>query len=168
MYPPPERGSVITDHSRSEVTAQVPRFARPFVAGLIAALVLCALFTIEAWPLNSWRVFSTLRHDVQSSWRAVAVDEHGRELPYPISSVGRGYRGFVFLMREFPSRSRGDRDALCIAWLEAARKEVDEGVQAVRLYETHWLLSERRGGRSLPPRRILRYVCAQGGVRAET
>ena len=144
-----------------------PRFARPFVAAFLAAFVICAVATIEAWPLTGWRLFSHVRTDRQLSWSAAAVDSEGREHAYPLGALPGGYRGFVFLMRGFAARPAGERAELCQAWREGAVELLGFEARAVRIYELRWRLSAREGERARPPDRTLRYTCRPGGVHAE-
>jgi hypothetical protein len=157
-------GGAATEDEKS-----APWFARPFVVAFLGVLLVCPLFSVEAWPLTSFRLFSHLRHDEQTSWQAFGVDGRSREVRYPVASLGQGFRGFVFEMRTFAARSPNERDALCETWLEGARRAMPgHDVKTVRLYQTHWLLSRRRGRRALPPTRTLRYVCLPRGARATT
>lgn len=144
--------------------APAPRFARPFVAVFLLAIVICPLAIIEAWPFNSWRLFSNLRYDAQASWAAVAVDAHGVRSPYPVASLGHGYRGFGFLMREFPRDSPARRGALCDAWLAGARGRDAAPVERVLIYRLRWRLSERSGEHARPAARTLAYTCTAAGA----
>ena len=148
------------------MSERAPRFARPFVAVFLAAFVYCAVATVEAWPLTGWQLFSHVRTDEQRSWRAVAVDARGRERPYPLGRLPRGYRGFTFLMRDFDSRPGSEQRAMCQAWLEGSGELLGFSARAVRIYELRWRLSERSGERALPPESTLRYTCRPGGVHA--
>jgi hypothetical protein len=143
-----------------------PRFARPFVAVFLVAFVVCALATIEAWPLTGWRLFSHLRTDEQMTWAATAVDADGAAHQYPLGAMPRGYRGFGFLMREFVAGSESEKRRLCDAWREGTSELLGFEARAVRIYELRWRLSERSGDRAQPPVRTLRYVCRPGGVDA--
>jgi hypothetical protein len=147
--------------------ARAPRFARPFVAAFLAAIVICAIATIEAWPLTGWRLFSHLRIDRQVSWSAAAVDSAGREHPYPLGALPQGYRGFVFLMRGFAARPPAEQAELCEAWREGTVEQLGFEVRAVRIYELRWRLSDREGDRARRADRALRYTCRPGGVYAE-
>jgi hypothetical protein len=144
-----------------------PRFARPFVAAFLAAIVICAVATIEAWPLTGWQLFSHLRIDRQVSWSAAAVDSEGREHPYPLGALPQGYRGFAFLMRDFAARPAAEQDELCEAWREGTVELLGFDARAVRIYELRWRLSAREGDRARPADHTLRYTCRPGGVDAE-
>lgn len=146
--------------------AGAPRFARPFVAVFLAAVVVCALATIEAWPLTGWRLFSHLRVDEQTTWAATAVDRHGDEHEYPLGASPRGYRGFVFLMPEFVAGSPARRAELCETWRGGVSELLGFDAREVRIYELDWQLSDRVGERAVPPDRRLRYTCRPGGLDA--
>jgi hypothetical protein len=158
--------------SRSSGAVEVkgaPWFARFFVVVFLGVLLVCPLLNVEAWPLTSWHLFSRLRHDEQAGWQAYAVDRNGREVRYPVASLGNGFRGFVFEMGTFATRSQAERDAICETWLAGARLLLPgRDVRVVRVYRTHWLLSRRRDHRAVPPTRALRYVCVPRGERAAT
>lgn len=146
-----------------------PWFARPFVVVFLSILLLCPPLNVEAWPLTSWHLFSRLRHDEQASWQAYAVDRRGREVHYPVASLRNGFRGFVFEMHTFATRSQAERNAICETWLAGARLSMPgRDVRVVRVYRTHWLLSNRRDRSAVPATRTLRYVCVPRGERAAT
>jgi hypothetical protein len=142
----------------------VPRLARPFVALLIAAMVASAIFVWEPWPLTSFRLFSHLRTDAQSGWRATTVEADGTELAYPLDSLGRGLRNFGFRMTEFAAAAEARRDEICRTWVAVAPAVTDRDVVEVRLYERHWLLSARRGDRAVPGTERLIFICTRDGV----
>jgi hypothetical protein len=148
------------------MSAGAPRFARPFVTVFLIASVVCALATIEAWPLTAWRLFSHLRTDQQLSWSATAVDRHGREHAYPLGALPQGYRGFSFLMNGFVSDSAARRQELCDTWRLGTTELLGFEARAVRIYELRSSLSERAGDRGGPAQRTLMYTCRPGGVDA--
>jgi hypothetical protein len=143
-----------------------PRFARPFVAVFLLAFVICALATIEAWPLTAWRLFSHLRTAEQVTWSATAVDRQGRERPYPLGGLPQGYRGFGFLMNDFASQSPARQRELCDTWRLGIGDLLGFEARAVRIYQLRSSLSERDGERGEPPKRTLMYTCRPGGVHA--
>jgi hypothetical protein len=143
---------------------EVPRLARPFVALLLAAMVASAVFVWEPWPLTSFRLFSHVRADAQSGWRATTVETDGTELAYPLDSLGRGLRNFGFRMTEFAAADEARRDELCRTWVAVAPEVTDRDVVEVRLYERHWLLSARQGDRALPGAEQLMFICTGEGV----
>jgi hypothetical protein len=146
--------------------APAPRFARPFVAVFLVAVVVSAVATLEAWPLTGWRLFSHLRTDEQSAWSATAVDERGREVAYPLGRSEMGYRGFIFLMGGFAERSPAEQQELCDTWREGTEALLGFEAREVRIYLSEWRLSEREGDRAVRGEPHLRYVCREGAVDA--
>jgi hypothetical protein len=122
------------------MSAPVPRYARPFVAIFLAALFVCALAAVNAWPFSNWELFSRLRSDRETRWIAVAVDSAGRDRAYSITAV---------------PRSSAPRDALCDRWLHIA------GVPSLEVYRLSWLLSGRHGDSPAPRHRTLVWVCSE-------
>jgi len=143
---------------------RVPRFARSFVALLIAAMAACAVFAWEPWPLTSFRLFSNVRIDEQTAWQATTVDSRGEELPYPLGGEDHGFRGFPFTMAEFVAASAARQDELCRTWVEAAPTLVSREAEQVRLYLRSWRLSERGEDGALPGSIELEYTCTGEGV----
>jgi len=143
----------------------VPRLARPFVALLIGALLASAIFAWEPWPLTSFRLFSHVRSDSQTSWRATLVDAAGAEAPYALGSSARGFRNFGFRMAEFAATGQGRRAELCRAWIDAAPDVARRRAVEVRLYRRSWLLSEREHDRAAPGGEERVYDCTRAGAR---
>jgi hypothetical protein len=146
--------------------ARAPRFARPFVAGFLTVFVICALATIEAWPLTAWRLFSHERTDQQTAWSATAVDAQGREHEYPLGRSEMGFRGFIFLMGDFAERSPAERVELCDTWREGTAELLGFEAREVRIYQSAWRLSDREGDRAIRGEPDLRYTCRPGAVDA--
>ena len=144
---------------------RLPRLARPFVVILLAAMVATAVFAWEPWPLTSFRLFSTVRVDEQTSWSATTLDSAGAERPYPLGGEDRGFRGFPFVMSEFESAQPERRDELCRTWVEAAPELVGIDAVEVRIYQRRWRLSARAGDVALPGETSLVYVCDGSGAR---
>ncbi len=147
-------------------SATVPRYARAFVVVFLSALVICTLASVNAWPFSSWRLFSSLRTDKQTSWQATAVDASGREQDYPIASIAHGYRGFGRIVSGFPKGSAARRDATCAAWLTGATKRFVPSIDFLWIYQLDWLASRRQGDRAGAPRRTLAWICDRQGLRA--
>lgn len=143
----------------------VPRLARPFVALLIGAMLASAIFAWEPWPLTSFRLFSHVRSDRQTSWHATIVDARSVESPYALDSSARGFRNFGFVMAEFTGAGQRRRDELCRAWIDAAPSIARRRAVAVRLYRRRWLLSDRAGGRAAPGVDERAFTCTRGGAR---
>jgi hypothetical protein len=160
------RAKLARDNPAAMSADAAPRLARPFVAAFILAFVICALATIEAWPLTAWRLFSHLRTDQQVTWSATAVDRQGREHSYPLGNLPRGYRGFAFLMNDFASQSPARQLELCDTWRLGTGDLLGFEARAVRIYQLRSSLAERDGDRGEPPNRTLMYTCRPGGVDA--
>ena len=146
-------------------SAAAPRYARPFVALLLTALVVCPLAAVNLWPFSNWELFSRLRTDQQIVWRAAAVDSAGREHDYPISALPLGDRPFRSFMLDFSERSAAERDAICTAWLGGATERFGSGTRLLSIYHLDWLLSERQGKRAAAPHRTLAWICSAKGAR---
>jgi hypothetical protein len=125
------------------MSAAAPRYARPFVALFLAALVVCALVPLNLWPFSNWELFSRLRSAEQIGWFAVAVDAAGRKHAYPLA-----------------------HDASCAAWLRDSTLRYGPGTRVVRIYRVEWELSNRRGNRHAPRRLTSARVCSTKGARA--
>jgi hypothetical protein len=136
------------------------------VALFLVAVVVFPLAAVNAWPFSSWRLFSSLRADRQTSWQALAVDSAGHERDYPVASVPHGYRGFGRIMSGFSKRSAGERNAICGVWLQGATKRFGPSVDLLRIYTLNWLVSDRHGHRAASPRRTLAWICSSQGARA--
>jgi hypothetical protein len=107
---------------------RIQPWARPFVAIVLGAFLVCGIGGIEAWPLSGFRLFSAPRGSVATAWRLVAIAEDGALVPVNISRLGAGYRGFGAFARTFDELSSRDRSELCRVWSEAAARI---GIQAV-------------------------------------
>ncbi|HYZ02061.1 MAG TPA: hypothetical protein VFA92_11255 [Candidatus Binatia bacterium] len=144
---------------------RAPRWARWFVWSFLAALLVCGVVGIDAWPLTGFRLFSHLRYDHQTEWQAFAVRTDGSEARLRLARFPGGYNGFPLVMRNFESRSPGERSDMCRAWLAAASGLRDSAV-AIRIYVVDRRLEPRHGRRAASvPRRTLAYTCAGGVVR---
>lgn len=143
---------------------RVPRLARPFVCLLILAMCASVAFVWEPWPLTSFRLFSHLRGDQQTAWRAATVEADGSELSYPLDSLDRGLRNFGFRMAEFVAADQLRRDELCRTWVAAAPGTVDRDAVEVRLYQRRWLLSRRQGQRAQRGTEELVFTCTRDRV----
>jgi hypothetical protein len=141
-----------------------PPFARPFVAVYLVVFVVCAVATIEAWPLTAWRLFSHQRTDAQAAWSATAVDTQGEEHAYPLGRSEKGYRGFIFLMNGFEERSPAQQLELCDTWREGTGELLGFDAAEVRIYREEWTLSDREGDRAARGEPELRYTCRPGAV----
>ena len=146
---------------------RAPGWARAFVAAYLAAFALCGILVIEAWPLTSWRLFSHLRTPRVLGWQATTVSSTGREAPIRFGGLPAPYRHLPLIMRDYATKPPAQQDAICRAWAQAARRR-GRDVAGVRIYRTTIDLRRHRGRRDPPPpRRRLRFTCADGrGARA--
>ena len=143
---------------------RVPRLARPFVATLLAAMVLCATFAVEPWPLTSFKLFSEVRTDERTAWRATTIDASGEEATYPLGALPLGFRGFGFTMSEFVAADSERQAELCRTWIDAADELVGREAVGVRIYQRSWRLSERSGDRADPGTETVAHVCTPTGA----
>jgi hypothetical protein len=162
--------SAHNDSVASEDEPGAPRYARPFVTLFLAALVFCAVGAVNAWPFSDWDLFSRLRTDRETGWKAVAVDSAGRQHDDPLAALPQGYRGFGSVMADFSGRSSSERNAICAAWLRGATEQFGPSIRVLRIYHLEWLLSDRRGSRAAPnpAGRTLTWICTARGARAES
>jgi hypothetical protein len=142
---------------------RVPRFARPFVAWLVAMMAASAIFVWEPWPFTSFRLFSQLRAPDQGAWSATAVLADGEEVAYPLGGLPRGFRGFSFVMPEFVGADAQRRKELCRTWVDAAPELIGRRAIRVNVYFRRWDLSKRSGDRALPGTNTLIYICTLQG-----
>jgi hypothetical protein len=149
----------------SRAEAPPPRYARPFVAVFLTALVVCAVAAVNLWPFSNWELFSRLRTDQQTGWGAVAIDRTEGERIYPIAELAHGYRGFGFIVAHFTDRSAKQRDAICAVWLRGATARYGSSTREVRIDHLSWLLSDRQGKRAAPPHRTAAWICSAEGAR---
>jgi hypothetical protein len=97
---------------------QQGRLARRVTLGTVAVLLVIPATTIDAWPLTSFRLFSTLRTGATSGYALMAVDANGTttrvELPHD-EVVG----GTVHQYGELAHESAATQRAKVRAWLAA-------------------------------------------------
>jgi hypothetical protein len=146
---------------------RVPSWTRVFVFGYLAAVVICGVFVIEAWPLTGFRLFSHLRYPRQLAWQAATVDRSGRETIIYFGAFPRTYRHLPLIMRTYGALPQARQEAICQAWAAEVRRHGHE-VTGVRIYRTVVDLRRHHNRRHRPPaRRLLRFTCADGrGARA--
>jgi hypothetical protein len=133
-----------------------PRYARPFVAVFLTAIVLCGLAAVNAWPFSNWELFSRLRSDRMTAWEEIAVSASG-DRDAVISSVPHAFDRLT-------ARGFSKPSAVCAGWLQRASHDVGEKALVVRVYHLNWLLSDRRGSHAAPPHRTLKLVCTVQGT----
>jgi hypothetical protein len=143
----------------------VAPWARRFVWAFLAVFVIAGAFGIEAWPLTGWRLFADARTATQASFEAFTVDAAGRERPIPFGDLPVRFRGNVQVLKAYPDLRPSQQAAVCSAWADAVRARGVE-VREVRIYRVQVDVSKRVGRRAAPPRRTLRWTCADGTVTA--
>lgn len=133
-------------------------FTRVTVYAFLAAVLACGFFSVEAWPLTGWKLFSQVRSSQQTGWLATATTADGREAPIDFASLGRGYTGALHVMGELPRRSRSERTAICGVWLDAVRQQPERPV-AVHIYRTRSTVP-RTDAPAPPAKRTLYLECS--------
>lgn len=108
---------------------------RLLFGSFFALFAVVALADVNAWPLTGWRLFSTVRGPTLPGWEAVVVASDGRESPVPIVRMGRGFRGALHVLQDFPQLDERERQALCRTWASASQR-AGMDVAAVRVYRT--------------------------------
>jgi hypothetical protein len=138
----------------------VPRATRWFVFGFLFAFFVCAVFRLEAWPLTGFRIFSKPRHEIQRTWVAATVAPGGRESRLWFVDLPRAYQDFYLVMPRFRRLPRAKEQAICQAWLSAARRLRPTAV-ALRIYRMdRSVLPEPDGRRPPPVWHEVEYACA--------
>jgi hypothetical protein len=159
-----------TDRERASGAAdrdRVPLGIKAFVAAFLAAVLLCGVVVVEAWPLTGWRLFSHLRKPRQLGWQATTVSSTGKEARIRFATFPKAYRHLPLIMRDFALKTEGQQEGICRAWASQVQRHTGRGVRQVRIYRTVVDLRRHQGRRTrVRPRRRLRYTCADGrGVR---
>ena len=142
--------------------------ARALVVAFTMAIVVCGAFSIEAWPLTGWRLFSKERQQIAPGWMATSVDARGKETPVDFGRFPRADRYFISVMSTYGALSRDEREATCQAWARLVRRHGGSTQGGLRLYATRRDMG-RHVGRRQPVAAIpaLRWTCADGhGARA--
>lgn len=108
---------------------------RLLFGSFFAVFAVVAMADVNLWPLTGWRLFSTVRGPTLPGWEAVVVAGDGREAAVPFDRMGRGFRGALHVLQDFPRLPEGERQAVCRTWAAAAQR-VGADVAAVRVYRT--------------------------------
>jgi hypothetical protein len=157
-----DRARSDSDAPQGSPGGRAPSWARVFVFGYLAAVLICGVFVIEAWPLTGFRLFSHLRYARQLGWQATTVDHSGRERIIHFGAFPRTYRHLPLIMRTYGALPQARQEATCQAWAAQVRHHGGE-VKGVRIYRTVVDLRRHRNRRHAPkPRRYLRFTCADG------
>ncbi len=118
------------------VDAPLAPSTRTFVRTLLVVIIVFGVAGFEAWPLTSFRLFSTSRGTVRTSYEAVTVDAAGRETPFEQSTLAFGYRLAEWPMSEIAGASEARQRALCeaiaVGARDAGREVVEVRVEKVR------------------------------------
>jgi hypothetical protein len=146
---------------------RVPLGIKAVVAAFLVAVLVCGVKVVEAWPLTGWRLFSHLRKPRQLGWQATTVSSTGKEGRIRFSTFPKAYRHLPLIMRDFALKSEAQQEGICRAWARQVERQTGQGVRQVRIYRTVVDLRRHAGRKTrVPPRRRLRYTCADGqGVR---
>ena len=131
------------------------RLARPFVILFVAAIVVCAIVPLNAWPFSNWELFSHPRGDRETGWLAVAVDRSGHEHVVSTRALPHGRGHFDAFAVGLGQGSSAARDATCKVWL----RSTGATTTSLDVYRLSWLLSDRSGDRAAPPHRTLAWTC---------
>lgn len=118
------------------------RGQRMFIWGFLFAFLASGFLRIEAWPFTAWRLFSTVRHPVQSGWEAVTVDGAGVEQPLRLD--GAAWKGTTQILEELPFMTPARREMTCSAWIVESGRNGRQ-VNEIRIYRVVRDLHERRG-----------------------
>lgn len=110
--------------------------ARLFVVAFVGAVAVCGVFSIEAWPLTGFRLFSRERHEVATGWMATSVDARGHETPVRFADFPRADRYFIAIMSTFGQLSPDEQAATCRAWARLVRRHGGSTAGGLRLYAT--------------------------------
>lgn len=139
---------------------QPPWWARPLVAAIVALLVWCVAFGIEAWPFSALRLFSEVRTGTTRGWRVEAIGPDGSARAFPFADVPRSMRSPLWALNGMFSQSPPERDAVCDAWIAAAAREGHD-IAYLRVYRT----TAEAATPGTPPKPVaqaLRWTCGSG------
>lgn len=140
----------------AEDEIELPRWVRPVVYGLLAAVLVCGLARIELWPFSGFRLFSALRTGDRVSWQIVAVDGDGDEQTVQLRDLPVGFRNTTTLLPGLEEAPAPERDEVCEAWA-APLRDAGRDVALVRIYKK---TTDVRPG-SPPAQRELAWECAR-------
>jgi hypothetical protein len=126
---------------------------------LLAAVLVCGVVDVEAWPFSSFHLFSQVRTPHTVSYRVIVLDRAGRERPVSFGEFPSGFRG-LNLDLGGAAASLDEQEALCGAMLVGARSSRPDAV-LVRVYTVDRDLS-KRVGRSSPRTSHLAFTCEPG------
>ena len=100
---------------------------------LVAAVGVCGLTGLEAWPLTGWRLFSSRRQPVVLRYEARVVTATG-EAPVPFGALPHGYSGSGPVLEWMAGQAVAAREPACAAWAAATTRALGTPVAEVRVY----------------------------------
>lgn len=117
---------------RSRSDARERWTARSVTYGAVALLLVAGVTGLEAWPVSSFHLFSSVRTDTSRPLELVAVHDDGTRTPVRLAADNPVLRTTAHQYRDLVTASADDRRAMATAWLRAA--DLDPGtVTSVRL-----------------------------------
>lgn len=142
--------------------------ARLFVVSFVGAVAVCGAFSIEAWPLTGFRLFSRERQEVATGWMATSVDGRGRETRIRFARFPPPNRSFIAIMATYERLAPAEQAATCRAWARLVRRHGASTAGGLRLYATTRQMRSHIGRRQrVGARAQLRWTCSdRDGVRA--
>lgn len=142
--------------------------ARLFLVSFVGAVAVCGAFSIEAWPLTGFRLFSRERHEVAPGWMATSVDARGHETRIRFARFPRADRSFIAIMATYGRLSPDERAGTCRAWARLVRRHGGSTAGGLRLYATTRQMRSHIGRRQrVGARKQLRWTCSDRcGARA--
>jgi hypothetical protein len=137
--------------------------ARAFVVAFTVAIAVCGAFSIEAWPLTGWRLFSHERHRIATGWMATSVDANGTQTPIAFGRFPAADRHFLSIMRTYGTLAADEQEAICLTWARLVRRQGASTAGGLRLYATTRDMRLHVGrGEPVAPTASLRWTCAGG------
>lgn len=113
------------------------RRARAVTYGAVALLLAVAALELEAWPLTSYRLFSSVRTGEGTSSALVAVGHDGTRTPV-VMPPGKAVLVTTAHLHDELVRARPERQRQMVtSWLEIAGID-PAGVASVRLEHVRW------------------------------
>ncbi len=142
--------------------------ARLFLVSFVGAVAVCGAFSIEAWPLTGFRLFSRERSEVVPGWMATSVDARGHETRIRFARFPWADRSFIAIMTTYERLSLAEQAATCRAWARLVRRHGGSTAGGLRLYATTRQMRSHIGRRRrVGARKQLRWTCSDRvGVRA--
>jgi hypothetical protein len=141
---------------------------RLFLVAFVGAVAVCGAFSVEAWPLTGFRLFSRERHELATGWMATSVNARGHETRIRFARFPPADGYFIAIMATYGQLSPDEQAATCRAWARLVRSHGASTAGGLRLYATkrHMRLHVGRRERVRTQAR-LRWTCSdRRGVRA--